>query len=142
MTLAKGPRPWSVRLFALLFMAAATLGLIDHLGHLHELAATLGDYAPDMANRDEAIVAASARFTIALIPVALIWLLASRVARWLVSGMALLKLAGFVTTYADGLRSLALASMIASLAGAALLFTPSASGWLRRKGEGDDAGVA
>ena len=78
MMLAKGPRPWPIRLFAVLFLIAGACTLASQLQNPGATAAMLADYSPALANRDGAIVAASARFTITLIPVALIWLLASQ----------------------------------------------------------------
>jgi hypothetical protein len=138
MMLAKGPRPWPIRLFAVLFLIAGTCTLASHLRNLGAFAAMLADYSPALANRDGAIVAASARFTITLIPVALIWLLASSVARWLVLCMAAAKLISLPGTVMHGSwQPLDGVALVAALAGVALLFTPSAAQWLHRKGERD-----
>ena len=141
MMLAKGPRPWPIRLFAVLFLIAGACTLASQLQNPGATAAMLADYSPALANRDGAIVAASARFTITLIPVALIWLLASPVARWLVLVMALIRLAGLPHMAASAATGrfdpLAGVALVAVLAGAALLFTPSAAQWLHRKGERD-----
>jgi hypothetical protein len=141
MRLAEGPRPWPIRLFAVLFLIAGACTLASQLRNPGAVAAMLAHYSPALANRDGAIVAASARFTITLIPVALIWLLASPVVRWLVLIMALVRLAGLpdmvASTARSGFDPLAGVALAAVLAGAALLFTPSAAHWLHRKGERD-----
>lgn len=81
-----------------------------------------------------------ARLSVALIPAALIWFLASRFARWMVAFFAALKAAatayGVVTfgvrpfVEPFGLATLALGTMAA-----ALLFVPSAGRWFADRGE-------
>lgn len=134
MMLAKGPRPWPIRLFAALFAGAALATLASALLHLDQQVALLASDWPAIANHDGAIVLASARFTIALIPVGLVWLLASRVARWLVLAMTLLRLAILPQALAAGPDMVALATLVAALAGTALLFTPQATQWLNQQG--------
>lgn len=142
MRLAQGPRPWSITLFALLFAGAAAVTLASSLMHLDRQVALLARDWPAIATRDGAIILASARCTISLIPVALIWLLASRAARWLVLAMSLAKLVARPQALADssanGASILVIAApLIVSLIGVALLFTPGAAQWLRPKGSRD-----
>lgn len=139
MRLAKGPRPWPIRLFAVLFAGAALATLANALLHVDQQAALLARDWPAVATHNGAIVLAGTRFTIALIPVALVWLLASRTARWLVLAMTLGKLAALPQALAasSGLGAwdmVAPATLAASLAGTALLFTPGAAQWLRQEG--------
>lgn len=135
-----GPRPLAIRLFAAMFLAQAALalgaGLADIAGYRDYLAANIPRLAFD---RDLAIVVMSARFTIALIPVALVWFLASRFARWMVAVLAVGKLINLPAAWAmlaDGLwlSPLWLAGMLLGLCGAALLFTPGARPWFARGG--------
>ena len=126
MRLAKGPRPWPVRLFALAFTAQALATFWHTITDLPQAQAALGASFPAVGfDRDLTIVATSAQLTIALIPVALIWFAASRLARWLVVAFALAKL----MTAPDDLLSLLL-----TLGGAALLLTPAAARWFARPG--------
>jgi len=134
---ARAARPWSIRLFALLFTLQAATAFVQAITHLPETQAVLEAGTGWPLDRDWAIVITSARFTIALIPVALVWFAASRFARWLVLAMALGKLLmalASLTAMAPGETSspLWLGALALSLGGAALLLTPSASRWFAR----------
>jgi len=136
--LAKGPRPWAVRLFALAFLAQALAIFWHDITHLAQTQAALAAGMPGIAmDRDLTIITVSARLTIALIPVALVWLVASRLARWLIVAFALGKLLMMpynlgTTVPGDAIAPLWLGSLLLSLAGAALLLTPGAGRWFAR----------
>lgn len=136
-------RPKSITAFAILFTAAAVLSLVDGLVRLPEtLAAAQKLYA--WVSRDTMIVWHSAWLTIALIPVAMVWLSAIRFARWLVSIGALLRLAGLLTGWKllPGLviaQPIWAAAWALSLIAVALLFTPASNRWFADKGDVDPA---
>jgi len=107
---------------------------VQAITHLPEAQAALEAGTGWPLDRDWAIVITSARLTIALIPVALVWLTASRIARWLVLAMALGKLLMAPANLAamapgETVSPLLLGALALSLGGAALLLTPSASRW-------------
>ena len=138
MKLAEGPRPWPIRLFAAAFVAQALLTFGWELAHRGDVAAWLLEYGNLPLDDDGAIVAVSVRLTIALIPVALVWLFASRFARWMVVIMALGRLAvnlpELIAALSSGgeARPTFLIAQLLALTGAALLFTPSASRWFAK----------
>lgn len=136
-------RPGSITGFAILFAAAAVLSLVDGLVRLPETLAATQKLYP-WVSRDMMIVWHSAWLTIALIPVAMVWLSAIRLARWLVSIGALLRLAGL----AAGWKLLPwlvieqpiwAAAWLLSLVAVALLFTPASNRWFAHRGEFDPA---
>jgi hypothetical protein len=133
----KAPRPWPILLFALLFTIQAGAAFVQAIAHLAETQAMLEAVISSPLDRDWTIVISSARLTIALIPVALVWFVASRVARWFVLAMALGKLVMASVNLAamapgETVSPLWLAALALLLAGAALLFTPSAARWFAR----------
>ena len=97
MRIAKGPRPWSIWVFALVSVALATERLLRGLSDLNQ---QLKFYESMLSaidwTHDWVIVAISAWFSIELIPVALVWFFASRFARWFVLVMAILPIAVWV----------------------------------------------
>jgi hypothetical protein len=136
-------RPASITAFAIIFTAAAVLSLVDGLVRLPEMLRGAQKLYP-WVSRDALIVWHSAWLTIALIPVAMVWLSAIRFARWMVSIMALVKL-GLLVTGGKLLLALALsqplwaAAMVLSLLAVAFLFTPASHHWFARKGDIDPA---
>lgn len=102
--------------------------------------AQLTQSAPEIVwSRDLTIVVVSARLSIALIPVALVWFFAARFARWMIALLALGKLINLpgmfaLSAYSSGTFALQSASMALALIAAALLFTPKANEWFRNKG--------
>ncbi|MFO6446558.1 hypothetical protein ACLBKU_05370 [Erythrobacter sp. NE805] len=118
----RGPRPLAIRIFAAAFLAAALLRLLRGLDDLALAQATYAALAPWLPwSRDAAIVALSAEFTIALIPLAWITLFAARFARWLVLCMGAVRLVMF-----DGT---ALAGTVLVVTAMASLLTPAAARW-------------
>lgn len=134
-------RPASITGFAILFAAAAVLSLVDGLVRLPETLAAAQKLYP-WVTTDTMIVWHSAWLTIALIPVAMVWLGAIRLARWLVSIGALLRLAGLRAGW-ELLPGLVIAQPIwaaawaLSLVAVALLFTPASNRWFAEKGRVD-----
>ena len=145
MKLAKGPRPWSIRLFGVLLIIYAHFGLIAGLSFLDLQQRHLELQFPQFEwNRDWAIVWVSAQFTIALIPLIAVCLFASKVARWLVSAMALVSLpwiASYVQTFVlHGVMDWqSLVQALVPVICAGLLFMPSAAQWLRQEEVNDAA---
>ncbi|MDY7096523.1 MAG: hypothetical protein SXU28_00135 [Pseudomonadota bacterium] len=93
MTIAKGPRPWSIWVFAALFLIAALNRLVLGLASLPVQQEIYQLMIPwEGWNRDWTIVALSAVFSIAFIPVAWIFLFAASPARILVTCMGAIKL--------------------------------------------------
>jgi hypothetical protein len=125
MRLRRGPRPLAIRVFAAAFLAAALLRLGRGLDDL-PLAETI--YAANLPwwpwDRDWTIVALSAEFTIALIPLVWIYLFAARFARWLVLGFGALRLAMLDPAALTG------AVLVAIAMGS--LLTPGAARWFAR----------
>lgn len=131
----KTRRPFSIRLFAVLFLVQASCSFIDGMRDLHREADYLESWLPGLRlDHDAMIVILSARLSIALIPISLIWFLRAKFARWLVTLMALGSLISIPTAAAMGLLSpLWLAAMVLKPLAVALLFTRSAHGWFTRR---------
>jgi hypothetical protein len=139
MRLAEGPRPLAIRAFAAAFLAAAALRLARGLTDLPLAQAGLSHDLPWFAwDRDWTIVALSAWFTIALIPVTWVYLFAAPFARWLVLGFGVVKLGWALWALPE--RPLG-GFMLAELAliGIAMLslLTPEAARWFAREPQSD-----
>ncbi|MDZ4274711.1 MAG: hypothetical protein U0995_01615 [Erythrobacter sp.] len=135
-------RPASITLFAVAFLAAAMLSSIDGLVRIP--VALKSQSAFPWLSRDLLIVWHCAWLSIALIPVAMVWLSAIRFARWMVSLMALAKLAGLlmllpVLPMLIRMQPLWLASIVLGVPAVAMLFTPASNRWFAHKGEVDPA---
>lgn len=125
MRLARGPRPLAIRVFAAAFLAAALLRLVRGLGDLPLAETAYALHWPWFAwNRDWTIVALSAEFTIALIPLVWIYLFAAPFARWLVLCFGALRLALLDPSALTG-------AVLVAVAMASLL-TPQAARWFAR----------
>ena len=132
MKLVRGPRPLAIRVFAAAFLAAAVLRLVRGLDDLALSETILAVNVPWFAwDRDWTIVALSAEFTIALIPLAWIYLFAAPFARWLVLGFGALRLALLDPAALVGPLLIAIAM--------ASLLTPQASRWFARQPEEEDS---
>ena len=134
-------RPLSIRLFAVCFLLSALIAFIEGLRDWQALAAVFSVHTPEMAwTWDAVVVVLSARLSIALIPVALVWFMASRFAQWMVTIMALGKLIN-VPDAIDLVRAGApldpmwLASLVLGLVAVIALFTPASREWFRTRGE-------
>lgn len=138
-------RPLSINIFAAAFLASALTALLDGLWDIPAMQALLREGVPGVEwNRDAVIVTLSARFSIALIPIAMVWLSAVRFARWMVSVMAL----GKLINLPDGLRAIVaggawdaawLVSLALGLLAVAMLFTPASHRWFADEGRVDPA---
>ena len=135
MKLIRGPRPLAIRVFAAAFFAAALLRLVRGLAFPAQTQLIFALHAPWFAwDRDWTIVALSAEFTIALIPLMWIYLFAAPFARWLVLGFGALRLAF--------LDPMALAGPVLIAIAMASLLTPQAARWFSREPEPEEDGPA
>jgi hypothetical protein len=131
MKLIRGPRPLAIRVFAAAFLAAAVLRLVRGLNDLALTETILAVNVPWFAwDRDWTIVALSAEFTIALIPLTWIYLFAAPFARWLVLGFGALRLAM--------LDPAALVGPLLVAVAMASLLTAQANRWFAREPEEED----
>lgn len=131
MKLVRGTRPLAIRVFAAAFLAAALLRLVRGLNDLTVAETVYAANVPWFAwNRDWTIVALSAEFTIALIPLAWIYLFAAPFARWLVLGFGAVRLALLDPSALVGPLLIAIAM--------ASLLTAQANRWFARAPEEED----
>ena len=136
-------RPLSIRLFAIAFLLAAVVAFLSDMASLDQAVAMFQKRQPQFSwNRDLAIIVLSARLSIAFIPVALVWFLASPFARWMAIVLALGKLinvpAAVATWQASGtLGPIFVATHLLSFFAAACLLTPGASQWFKTRGRDD-----
>ena len=131
MKLIRGPRPLVIRVFAAAFLAAALLRLVRGLTDIEMSTVAFALRAPWFAwDRDWTIIALSAEFTIALIPLAWIYLFAAPFARWLVLGFGLLRL--------WNLDLAALTGPVLVVVAMASLLTPQAARWFARDTDPED----
>jgi hypothetical protein len=143
--IARGPRPWTIHVFAAIVIAIGLWSLIEVLleldFHTHRLQRRL----PQIAwSEDFTIVFASARFSIVCIPVVAIWAFGSRIARWLVTMMIGYQ---FFSLLWDGLTILRAGGLdgwlyynwpshlttVLLTVGIGLLFTPPSNLWFQSK---------
>ncbi|MEO0057286.1 MAG: hypothetical protein RIT17_736, partial [Pseudomonadota bacterium] len=90
-------RPASITVFGVLFLASALVIYAEHMLDLPDEQRVLQRIYPWFTwSRDAVIVWFSAWLSIALIPIAMVWLSAVRFARWLVTIVAGVKLLGLV----------------------------------------------
>lgn len=138
-------RPREINLFAVGFLSAAVIAYADGLLDISTQQAYFERFIPQIAwTRDWVIVMLSARLSIALIPVAMVWLSAVRFARWMVAIMALGKLPSAVPAMGafvnEGVFDPSyLAALVLGLGAVAVLFTPAANLWFAHKGALDPA---
>ena len=85
MKLARGPRPRAVVAFVVYLLLNALWAYVQRLGRLDQPLALHGYVFNPATDHDLMIVTFSAQLTIVLIPLAMIWFLASNLARWLVT---------------------------------------------------------
>jgi hypothetical protein len=138
-------RPLTINVFAAAFLAAALIAFLDGLRDIPDMQALLSANVPDIDwSRDAVIVTLSARLSIALIPIAMVWLSAVRFARWMVTVLGLGKLLNLpegIRLIADGapLDTAWLTSMVLGVFAIAMLFTPASNRWFAGKGAVDPA---
>jgi len=143
-----GRRPWSITLFALLFLAAALHSYVTGLFNLELKQIAFAAMVPwDGWNQDWTIVTLSAVLSIAFIPVVWIGLFASRVAFWLVTVFTILKLLDLpammeAAVAVGGAVSMRYFLEPALLAGALVcLWLPASRTWLKPKTQAPVAGM-
>jgi len=138
-------RPLSINIFAAAFLAAAMIAFLDGVQDIPAFQELMRSNLPKIDwSRDAVIVTLSARLSIALIPIAMVWLSAVRFARWMVTVLAL----GKLLTLPDGLRLIAaggavetawLTALVLGLLAVAMLFTPASNRWFARQSQNDPA---
>jgi hypothetical protein len=142
---ASGSRPLAIRIFAAAFLVSALIAYLDGLGNIPTYQALLRANVPEIAwSQDAVIVTLSARLSIALIPIALVWLTAANFARWMVTVLALGKLINVpeavqIVAQGDRIDTAWAASLTLGLFAVAMLFTPASNRWFAHKGEVDPA---
>lgn len=138
-------RPREINLFAVGFLSAGVIAYADGLLDIATQQTYLERLIPQIAwTRDWVIVMLSARLSIALIPVAMVWMSAVRFARWMVTIMALGKLPSALPAIAmfvnKGVADPSyVAALVLSLLAVAVLFTPASNRWFADKGGADPA---
>ncbi len=141
-------RPRSITLFALLFFGAALVSCVDGLTRIEIQLVAYQKAIPDIVwSRDLLIVWHSAWLSIALIPIAMVWLSAVRFARWMVTIMALARVAGLLMSLpmlavVARHQPLWLVSLVLAVTAVAMLFTPASNRWFADKGGVDPATFA
>lgn len=139
MKFAQGPRPWSIWVYAALSLLMAAWSIVIALIDPNPDSGLIGLATGDvLSSRDSAIIGASARFTIMLIPVALIWFYALNFARVMTIVVTVIWAVGSTFMLADVLTISALAvyvtiSVSPRMLIVGLLVTPSANGWFAKK---------
>lgn len=142
-------RPLTINIFAAAFLSAALIAFLDGMQDIPGYQATMRASLPHIDwTRDAAIVTLSARLSIALIPIAMVWLSAVRFARWMVTilwGVKLLNLPEghrFIIGGGAGEPLVGAAwglSMLFGLIAVVMLFTPASNRWFADKGGVDPA---
>ena len=138
-------RPLSINIFAAAFLAAALIAFLDGLRDLDAMQEMLSINIPYTAwTHDMVIVTLSARLSIALIPIAMVWLSAVRFARWMLTFLGLGKLLNVPAALATVAAGRAIdpawvTSLLFGLLAVAMLFTPASNRWFARQGEDDPA---
>lgn len=138
-------RPLTINVFAAAFLAAAVIALVDGLQDLPAMQTLLAANMPGLVwTRDAVIVTLSARFSIALIPIVLVWFTAANFARWMVTVMALGKLFALPEGATQLLRGGAIdtawfTSLALGLLAVAMLFAPASNSWFAKQQEADPA---
>lgn len=149
MKLATGTRPWSIRIACALLLTMGGWTLWIGLRDLFTAQGIFMERFPWWAwNRDWTIVALSAEFTIALIPIVLIYGFARPIARWLVSVFGGIKIYLLLATVADYwervdviLTPLVIEAAL-YLVVIGLLFTPGALRWFGQHEAGERTDLA
>lgn len=140
------PRPTPINIFAAAFLTAALVPFLTGMTELGLTETRLQVTYPYFPwDRDRVIVWLCSNLTIALIPLAMVWLMAAGVARWLVSAMTLLKAPGAFTGAvalaggASGGEAEQVVSFAFAVLGALMLFLPASHEWFARAKEVDPA---
>ena len=138
------PRPTPINIFAAAFLTAALVPFLDGMTQLGLTETRLQVAYPYFPwSRDLVIVWLFSWLSIALIPLAMVWLIAAPVARWLVSGMTALKAPAALASAGAVLAGEAEAERLVSFAFAVLsvimLFLPASHQWFAPAEEVDPA---
>jgi len=134
MKIAKGPRPWSIHLFAITLISTATYKLVSGLLSVEQFRQNNQGLYPYLElDSDLSIILMCAITTIVLIPVVAIWVFGSSIARILVVLMAYPEVNALFRVWVLDLNmdTLSRAEAAIRLTAIALLFVPASSRWLR-----------
>ena len=141
-------RPMSINVFAAAFLTGAVVTMLDGLQDIATLQRIFAANVPGIEwSRDAVIVALSARLSIALIPVAMVWLSAVRFARWMVTVLALGKLLNVpegigLIAAGNAIDKAWLTALVLALGAVAMLFTPASNRWFARQHDAEEDGPA
>ncbi len=140
------PRPTPINIFAAAFFTAALVPFLDGITQLGLTETRLQvEYPYFPWSRDLVIVWLFSWLSIALIPLAMVWLIAAPIARWLVSAMTLVKAPGAFLSAASllgesgGGEGERLVSFAFAVLGVVMLFQPASQEWFARAQEVDPA---
>jgi len=139
------PRPTPINIFAAAFLTAALVPFLDGMTQLGLTETRLQvDYPYFPWSRDLVIIWLFSWLSIALIPLAMVWLMAAPFARWLVSAMTLLKAPGAFLSAASlmgetGGEGERLVSFAFAVLGVVMLFLPASQQWFASTREVDPA---
>jgi hypothetical protein len=139
------PRPTPINIFAAAFLTAALVPFLDGITGLGLTETRLQvEYPYFPWDRDRVIIWLFSWLSIALIPLAMVWLMAAPFARWLVSGMTLLKTPAALASAATllgggGGETGPLVSFAFAALGVVMLFLPASQDWFARAREVDPA---
>lgn len=139
------PRPTPINIFAAAFLTAALVPFLDGIASLGLTETRLQvEYPYFPWDRDRVIIWLCSWLSIALIPLAMVWLIAAPFARWLVSAMTLVKTPGAIASAASllgegGGEGERLVSFAFAVLGVVMLFLPASQQWFAREREIDPA---
>lgn len=139
------PRPTPINIFAAAFLTAALVPFLDGMTQLGLTETRLQvDYPYFPWSRDLVIIWLFSWLSIALIPLAMVWLMAAPFARWLVSALTLLKAPGAFLSAASlmgetGGEGERLVSFAFAVLGVVMLFLPASQQWFASTREVDPA---
>ncbi len=143
MSIAKGPRPWSIHAFAAAFLGVAVIGLGIALWDPALEGLKWAARVPAVTwSEDSAIIAAFSVFTMALFPLVWIYGFGALRARWVVLGFAVVK----IGLWWHGMTTIALSGWIESVRwlepalivlALVMMFAPASTRWLKQNWEAD-----
>ncbi|MGY6550692.1 MAG: hypothetical protein ACXIT4_02225 [Erythrobacter sp.] len=145
MNIRSGPRPLTIRIFAAAFLSAALIAFLKGIGDIPRAQAAFAAQAPMFEwSHDAVIVVLSARLSIALIPIALVWLTAANFARWMVTIIALAKALSIfeavrLITAGSSIDTAWLAELVLAMVATVMLFMPASNAWFAKPTEPDAA---
>ncbi|WAT17128.1 hypothetical protein OZN62_09290 [Aurantiacibacter sp. MUD11] len=131
---ATGSRPWQVHLFALIMIGVGLWAYVDQMWTVAQDSNWFRTDLADDLSLGAMIFVLSFQFSIFAIPALIVWVFASRIAKWVVTGTSIwgtFWLVYDLNQYGHPLDTAALTVLSALPTGLAwlLLFTPAANRW-------------